>query len=384
MNCKKCHKTIPDESLYCNYCGKKQETTKRKKAKRAQGTGSILVDKRNTKRPYRAYTSADRFGKHRKYLGAFETLSKAQEALERYKSDNISDLYNFTLSKLYDEWNKNHFETLSKSGIQGYKTAYKYLNILHNRKVRELKTVDYQMCIDSCAEKYSRSQCEKVKQLCSQLCKYAMQNDIIDKNYAEFIKLPKSEAKIREVFTHDELKMLWEHSNDVRVQQILIMCYTGFRIGEMCNIQRSNVHLDEQYIIGGGKTKAGIDRYVPIQKDIFPFVKRLYNTGTSERLINLDVKTFRNNVFYAALADLKIIDPPIKNEKTNKLEYKNPRLTPHCTRHTFATLSVEAGMNPEDLQKIIGHAKFETTADIYVHETTEKLQQAIEKLNVCY
>lgn len=380
MNCKKCHKTIPDESLYCNYCGKKQEATKRKKAKRAQGSGTIYCRKGYTNNPYVAFAPATKHGSRRLYLGSYKTHALAQTALEKYRSENFTDLYNATLSKVYDEWSKNHFETLSKNGIQGYKTAYKYLEALYNRKVRELKTSDYQICIDKCAEKYSRSQCEKVKQLCSQLCKYAMQNDIIDKNYAEFIKLPKAKKKTREVFTRSELDLLWQHSDDTRVQQILIMCYTGFRIGEICTLLRSNVHLKERYIIGGEKTEAGIDRYVPIQNDIFPFVERLYNSSVSERLIDMDVKSFRNNIFYSALADLKLIDPPTKNEKTKKLEYKNPRLTPHCTRHTFATLSVEAGMNPEDLQKIIGHAKFETTADIYVHENTERLQAAISVL----
>ncbi len=380
MNCKKCHKEIPDGSLFCNHCGKKQETTKRKKAKRAQGTGTIYCRKGYTNNPYVAFAPASKHGSNRIYLGSFKTHELAQTALDKYKSENFTDLYNATLSKVYDKWSKNHFEALSKSGIQGYKTAWKYLSKISSAKIRELKTADYQQCINDCANKNSRPQCEKVKQLCSQLCKYAMQNDIIDKNYAEFIKLPKAEKKEKEIFTHDELKLLWKHSDDIRIQQILIMCYTGFRIGEFCNILKSNVNLSERYIIAGEKTEAGIDRYVPIQDDIFPFIQHIYNLCTSERLINMDVKTFRNNVFYAALADLNLIDPPTKNEKTKKLEYKNPRLTPHCTRHTFATLCVESGMNPEDLQKIIGHAKFETTADIYVHENTGKLQAAISLL----
>ena len=380
MQCKKCKKEISEGSVYCNWCGKKQKSTKRKKARRAHGTGSILIDKRNSKSPYRAYAPADRYGKNRKYLGAFENVEQAQMALEKYKNETFTDLYNATLNSIYDEWSKTHFETLTQNGIQGYKTAYKYLSSLYSRKIRELKTADYQNCIDKCAEKYSRAQCEKIKQLCSQLCKYAMQNDIIDKNYAEFIKLPKANKTVREVFNDDEMNLLWEHANDERVQQILIMCYTGFRIGEMCDLIKSNVNLDERYIIGGEKTQAGIDRYVPIQNDIYPFVKRLYNASTTDKLINIGVKAFRNNVFYAALADLNLIDPPIKSSKTGKWEYKNPRFKPHCTRHTFATLSAEAGISPDSLKKIIGHSKYETTAEIYIHQNTDVLQNEMSKL----
>ena len=281
---------------------------------------------------------------------------------------------------MYEAWSKMHFEQLTKSGAQGYKTAYRYLDSLYTRKFREIKTVDFQRCIDECAEKYSRSQCEKVKQLCSQLCKFAMQNDIVDKNYAEFIKLPKKQKTEKKIFTKDELNLLWNNSDDTRVQLILIMCYTGFRIGEVCNILISNVNLTEKYVIAGEKTKAGIDRYVPIQSDILPFVRNLYFKAKGTKLIDMDVKTFRNNIFYSALADLGIIDQPIKNDKTGKYEYKNPRLTPHCTRHTFATLCVEAGIAPENLKKIIGHSKYETTADIYVHEHTDTLQADMTKL----
>ena len=70
-----------------------------------------------------------------------------------------------------------------------------------------------------------------------------------------------------------------------------------------------------------------------------------------------------------------MIDPPVYNPKTRKQEYKNPRLTPHCCRHTFASRAAAAGMRPDDLQKIIGHADYATTADIYVHQNVDTLMR---------
>ena len=378
MNCKKCHKEIPDGSIFCNWCGKKQESTKRKKARRPKGMGSIWY-RADRKSPYLVFAprTANVNGK---YLGAYKDMKSAQAALDCYFNDITVNYSTMTVQQIYDEWSKVHFQTLTRNGEQGYKTAYKYLDSLYSRKMCELKTADFQRCIDKCAQNFSRSQCEKVKQICSQLCKYAMQNDIIDKNYAEFLKLPKQNKKEKEIFTDNELNLLWQHSDDERVQIILIMCYTGFRIGEMCNIKKTNVNIEEGYIIAGEKTKAGIDRMVPIFSDVAPFIKNLYTQSTSGKLIDMNVKTLRNNIFYSALSDLKFIDPPTKNPKTNKLEYKNPRLTPHCTRHTFATLCVNAGLSAKKLQKIIGHAKFETTADIYVHEDFNSLKKEIEKL----
>ena len=78
MLCKKCRKEIPDGSIYCNYCGKKQETTKRKTRRRARGTGTIRFDQRNGLRHYLAYAPKTISGAGGRYLGAYETRTQAQ------------------------------------------------------------------------------------------------------------------------------------------------------------------------------------------------------------------------------------------------------------------------------------------------------------------
>lgn len=382
MICKKCKKEIPDGSTFCNWCGKKQEVTKRTVHRRAKGTGTIRKDARYAS-PYIALAPAKIKGQQGKYIGAFKTFKEAQEALEKYQHEKFPDLYNATLSKIYELWSAHHFETLqSDNGIGGYTAAYKNLAPLHNRRMRELKTADFQICIDDVAEKFSRSKCEKVKQLCSQLCKYAMQNDVIDKNYAEFIKLPKEKKSEKVVFSNDELRLLWEHTNDNRVKFILFMIYTGFRIGEVSDIQTENINLENGYIIGGLKTDAGKNRVVPLPPaipEISDFVRE-WLEGKEKSPFGVPKNSLRQYWFYPVLSELGMIDPPTYNAKTRKKEYKNPRITPHSTRHTFASISAEAGIKPENLQKIIGHADFQTTANIYVHKDYQTLRSDMSKL----
>lgn len=231
MLCKKCRKEIPDGSIYCNYCGKKQETTKRKTRRRARGTGTIRYKPEYKNRPYVVFSPRTTSGTGEKYIGCFKTAAEAQAALDSYFNSTHIDHSSLTLAQAYENWSSEHFESLTKSGEQGYKTAWRYLDSIAGRKMSELKTADYQRCVNECAKRFSRSQCAKIKQLCSQLCKYAAQNDIIDKNYAEYITLPKEVKKEKRIFTTSELEMLWEHSSDRSVQVILFMIYTGFRIG---------------------------------------------------------------------------------------------------------------------------------------------------------
>ena len=385
MFCKKCKSEIPDNSIFCNICGKKQVTAQVKTIahRRTKGTGTIRVDRRK-RSPYIVIAPRTGNGSPQQYLGSFKTKKEAQEFLDLYNQETFPDLYNATLSKVYELWNKNHFLTLSKSGIQGYQAAYKSISSLSNSKMRNLKTVDFQRCIDIQADLgASRSKLEKIKQLCSQLCKFSMENDILDKNYAEFIKLTKKEKKEKQIFTESDRQVLWKHTDDFRVQIILTMIYMGFRIGEIANIRPNDVHLEEGYIIGGEKTEAGINRIVPFPleiPEIKTFVIEWMNKCMTETLIGQNAEYIRKYMFYPCLAELGLIDPPIKSEKTGKDLYIDPRLTPHCTRHTFATLSVNAGMKPENLQKIIGHADFSTTANIYVHKDFETLKEDMSKL----
>lgn len=41
MKCCSCSREIPENSLYCNWCGKKQVKTKKRRRKRADGFGSV-------------------------------------------------------------------------------------------------------------------------------------------------------------------------------------------------------------------------------------------------------------------------------------------------------------------------------------------------------
>lgn len=361
MLCIKCHKEIADDSVYCNYCGKKQVTTKRSVRRRPRGTGCIRYRKDCKNNPYIAYTPAAGSGVGSRYLGSYPTAKAAQAALDRYFNDTHINYSALTVAQIYSTWSEKHFETLSRSGAQSYKTAWNYLKDISSRRIAELKTADYQRCIDSCAVRNGRDQCDKVKQLCSQLCKFSMQNDIIDKNYAEFIKLLKAEPKEKRIFTADERQILWAHSDDKRVQIILFMIYTGWRIGEALSLRKEEIDFEKGFMVGGLKTEAGRNRIVPFPEsvpEIKGFVRKWYEESKTEKLLNFDVSNFRKRQFYPVLEELGI--------------NTEPKLTPHSCRHTFATLSADCGIRPEKLQKIIGHVKYETTADVYIHADRDK------------
>ena len=364
MLCIKCKKTISDDSIYCKYCGKKQvKTPAPKTLKRANGQGSVYKLSGRRRKPWVA-------AKNKMILGYFETKTDALNHLNNAVVRPISDKLNYTLEQAYNEWSKQHYTTISKSQQDVLRASWLYYEPLYKSKIKDLRTEHYQQAIDTAVSKNkSRSTCEKIRQLCSGLCKYAMQYDIINKNYSQFLKLPKKVKKEKAIFTDNQIKLLFKKSDNDSIKIILILIYSGMRINELLKLKKENVNIDEHYIIGGSKTEAGTDRLIPINDKIIDFLKYFMKSSKSDYLMcntkgnKKDVKHFRDDEFYPTLKELNING-----------------LTPHCTRHTFASLSSKAGMKPEVLQKILGHADYATTAEIYIHQDKQTLIDAINKI----
>lgn len=147
------------------------------------------------------------------------------------------------------------------------------------------------------------------------------------------------------------------------------MIYTGLRIGEIAALRPSDVRLDDGYMICGEKTEAGKNRLVPFPKgipELKEFLSGWMEDSRNETVLGMKSDNLRRNVFYPALEQYGI-DP-------------EHELTPHSTRHTFASICAQAGMRPENLQKIIGHAKYTTTAEVYIHQNSSELIEEMNKI----
>lgn len=227
-----------------------------------------------------------------------------------------------------------------------YNAAWsKYLCIIQKRIFKDLRTKDFQAIINQCDK--SKSTKEKIKALCTLLCKYGMELDLIDKNYGSLIRLEREVRKEKEVFTDKEIEIIKTRAKDnYEMRFILIMIYTGFRISEFLQIQKQDVNLEDKTITGGLKTNAGKNRIIPINDKIYCYVQGLVNDTKkdTDTIIHKDngkslpSKCFREKVYAPALEAAGI-----------------PYRVPHCTRHTFATLLDRAGVPGSIIQKLLGH-----------------------------
>lgn len=355
MECIKCKKDIPDGSVFCCWCGKQQQAPQRKALKRANGTGTVYKLQGRRTRPWVA-------AKGKTIIGYFDKKTSALEALARLQGRSIDEIYNWTFKEVYEAWKDEHFREIGERGIESYKWAFDILKPLHNRKFRELRTADYQEVIDKYRDK-SYSTLSKFKQLATQMSQWGIRQELITTNFASFIKLPENVKKEKDIFSAEEIEAL-EKDGSQEAKVVLMMVYTGMRIGELFNLRVENVH--ETYVIGGEKTKAGRNRIIPIRSEGRIFFAEFKQRATNEFLISgysgqKVAANFRKRDYYPLLDRLGI-----------------SKKTPHTARHTFASWAVANNIKPELLQKMLGHADYSTTANIYEHFDIDQLIDAID------
>jgi integrase len=212
----------------------------------------------------------------------------------------------------------------------------------------------------------SRSTLHKIKIVASMMYDYAMQNDIVTKNYAEFLRIPKISKEEKEIFSDIEIKKITDSSGVIEwVDTIMILIYTGLRISELLELTKFSIDLENKIITGGIKTDSGKNRTIPIHTKIYKYIKKWYDIGGDYLICNADKKgissrKYREEYYMPALEGIGV-----------------RKLNPHSCRHTFASMLAKAGADTIAIQKIMGHSDYALTANVYTHTDYQELIKAM-------
>ena len=354
-------------------------------AKRENGSGSIVRRKLANGTKYVAYAPAryirvdGRTKCIQQKLGSFDRKSDARALLDDYLKHPTSK-YNFTLRELYEEWKSISFTDISKQTQTNYTTCWSKIcacttSSIADKLVREITTADMRRVLDyytdgTAVKALSKSYITKLKALLTQLYDYALENNIVDRNYAALVKLPKMESSKARAFTDLEFAKLEKNWATVPGgDACLVLCYTGFRITEFCALTRFSYDPKSQTLTGGIKTDAGRDRTVPIHPKIQPIISAWYSRSSGPLFPRPDGKphnkdTFLRNIWRPCMTALGLPED----------------LTPHSARHTCATRLSAAGVPAEDIQRILGHSDYSMTANTYINQDISTLHAAMQKV----
>jgi len=278
-----------------------------------------------------------------------------------------------TLTEIYEKWKFLHFRRVSANSVDSYITAYKKLIPLHDEPFCKIRAIDIQTILDglNSNKAMSMSTNKRIIDLYSQLCQYAMMEDIINVNYAKFLINNGYTPKETDVFLDDEIVALFDYANKKEnihcetARITLCLIFLGYRPNEFFNITSNNISIHDRYIISGSKTIAGQDRMIPIADCIFPYIREWYihhilpNKDVSflvqsEKGMRITLNNWRRRNFYPLMEELEINN-------------SNRHLTPYSARHTFATLCCRSGVADNIRTDFMGHVDANFTHKVYTH-----------------
>ena len=213
----------------------------------------------------------------------------------------------------------------------------------------------------------------------------AVSEKIIPRNPSDFCRLPSAKAREMQVLAPEEIqRLLIQAKEDGCFEFLLLELSTGLRRGEICALQwndpnfktgelqvKRQVHrVKGELVVSEPKTKAS-NRSVILPAPVLAVMN--------------DYKTEINSVwmFPSPLNNDFPRDPTaVRKRLTTILEQadcKHVRF--HDLRHTFATVSLEHGMDIKTLSTIIGHVSTSTTLNVYAHVTDEMRKTAAAKID---
>lgn len=293
-------------------------------------------------------------------LNNFE-LEKLQTALnlclENYeiaeiKSDNVSNYNNQYFIELF----------LGAKKIEGcsYKTLKHYRATINNtlnsinKEVKNIVTDDLRKYLTKHQEEHSSSRVtiDNIRRILSSFFAWLEDEDYIVKSPVRRIHKIKTGTNIKETYSDEALELMRDKCTELRdLAMIDILASTGMRVGELVLLNREDINFNERECVVFGK-------------------------GDKERIVYFDARTkihlknyleSRNDTnpalfvsLYSPFERLQISGVEVRLREFGKKLNIN-KVHPHKFRRTLATMAIDKGMPIEQLQKLLGHSRIDTT-----------------------
>lgn len=207
--------------------------------------------------------------------------------------------------------------------------------------------------------------------------KYLQKIHKVEDNPFKQFKNPKSDKKLPEFLTYDEIdKMLncldEEDPLQLRNKTIISLLYAcGLRLAEVSSLRLEDIDLNERYVRVIGKGNK--ERLVPFYEECGSILQR-YLINARPLWLKNDIQQVFINQKGRPLSNRYI---QIIVEETGIKAGLSKKVHPHMIRHSFATHLLDNGADLRIVQELLGHENLSTT-QIYTHITVDKLKNVIQ------
>lgn len=245
-------------------------------------------------------------------------------------------------------------EGCSEKTLAYYENTISVTLIQINKNLKQLTTDDLRLYLTEYQEKHnsSRVTIDNIRRILSSFFSWLEDEGYIFKSPIRRIHKVKTDKVIKETYTDEELETLRDNSPTIRdLAMIDMLASTGMRIGEMVLLNKADINFAERECKVLGK-------------------------GNKERIVYFDARTkLHLQQYLTSRADKNealfvSLRKPCERITIGGIESRLRKLGqnlnihkvhPHKFRRTLATMAIDKGMPIEQLQRLLGHQRIDTT-----------------------
>lgn len=245
-------------------------------------------------------------------------------------------------------------EGCSEKSLKYYDSTVRQLLISVGKPVREISTDDLRVYLADYQKERGSSKVtiDNVRRIFSSFFGWLEDEDYILKSPVRRIHKIKTDKTIKDTFSDEGLELLRDACEEIRdLAMVDLLASTGMRVGELVQLSREDINFHERECVVLGK--GGSERVV------------YFDARTKIHLLNyLDGRSDGNPALFVSLTlpheRLMIGGVETRLREIGK-RADMKKVHPHKFRRTLATRAIDKGMPIEQVQRLLGHVKIDTT-----------------------
>lgn len=266
--------------------------------------------------------------------------------VEKNKKDDVDYAELFIASK--------KVEGCSERTLNYYKTTIDNMLEQINKEIKTVDTDDLRSYLTSYREKNNCSKVtiDNVRRILSSFFSWLEDEDYIIKSPIRRIHKIKTTKVVRETYSDETIEKLRDSCEEIRDLALIdFLTSTGVRVGELVKLNKNDINFEDRSCIVFGKGSK--------EREVY------FDARTKLHLEKyLSMRNDNNPALFVSLLSpydrLEISGVEIRLRKLGR-DLELQRVHPHKFRRTMATKAIDKGMPIEQVQRLLGHAKIDTT-----------------------
>lgn len=258
-------------------------------------------------------------------------------------------------------------EGCSEKTIGYYKSSIDKLLIAIPKDIHDITTNDIRCYLakQQDSKNLSKVTIDNLRRIFSSFFSWLEDEDYITKSPVRRIHKVRTDTLVKDVLSDESMEILRDNCTEIRdIAMIDLLASTGIRVGELVKMNREDIDFQERQCIVFGKGNK--------EREVY------FNARTKIHLkCYLEQRTDNNPALFVSLSSphsrLTISGVESRLRQLGK-RANIIKVHPHKFRRTLATMAIDKGMPIEQVQKLLGHVKIDTTLHYaMVNQTNVKL-----------